>query len=115
MPAQSRPPKTKRGLTMNEVAGQVLAGDVLDWYKGKIGEVEALITPTLVVVAGFFAILLWITARSWKKAVIVLVGGAIVIAIVAQIRNVSDKVETELDGAPPPAMVGQPHDHRGAA
>jgi hypothetical protein len=43
--------------------------------------------------------------RSWKKAVIAGIGGAIVLAVVAQITGISSKVQTEIGGSPPPAAV----------
>ena len=82
-----------------------LAGDILNWYQGKLAAITGLIQPTLIVVALFFVIVSYAMFRSWKKAVIAGIGGAIVLAVVAQITGISGKVQTEIGGSPPPAAV----------
>lgn len=86
---------------------QPLAGDILNWYQGKLGDITALVRPTLIVVALFFVIVSYMMFRSWKKAVIAGIGGAIVIAVVGQITGISSKVQNEIGGSPRPAIVYQ--------
>lgn len=86
------------------VADLVAAGSVLDWYKQKLDAIKALIQPTLMVVALFFVIVSYMMYRSWKKAVIAGIGGAIVVAIVANITGIADKVKSEINGAPVTVM-----------
>ncbi|TYB48560.1 hypothetical protein [Actinomadura chibensis] len=85
----------------------VLAGDLIDWVQLKEGEIKGLVPGLLWLAAVFFAIVAWVVARSWKKAMVAGIGGAIVIAVVNQLGNLSDKVGTEIEGAParPPAVV----------
>jgi glucose-6-phosphate-specific signal transduction histidine kinase len=82
-----------------------LAGDILNWYQSKLGEITGLIRPTLIVVALFFVIVSYAMFRSWKKAVIAGIGGAIVLAVVGQITGISSKVQNEIGGAPRPAII----------
>src|SRR5690606_15752353 len=86
----------------------VLAGDLLQWVQQKQGEIKALVPGLLWLAAVFFALGAWVVARSWKKAMVAGIGGAIVIAVVNQLTALSGKVETEIEGAPaspPPAVV----------
>ena len=78
----------------------VLAGDVLIWYQSKLNAIKALVQPTLAVVALCFVIIAYVAFRSWKKAVIAGIGGAIVIAIVANITGMSSKFKSELSSGP---------------
>lgn len=81
-----------------------LAGDLLDWYREKLNEITSLVPVTLAFVAVFLAIVAYIVYRSWKKAVMAAIGGAIVIALVAKLADLAGLVESELDtGAPPPS------------
>lgn len=77
-----------------------LAGDILNWYQSKLSAITGLIEPTLMLVALFFVIVAYAAFRSWKKAVIAGIGGAIVIAVVSQITGISSKVQSEFNGAP---------------
>jgi glucose-6-phosphate-specific signal transduction histidine kinase len=90
---------------MNQTDNPALAGDILNWYQGKLGEITGLIQPTLIVVALFFVIVSYAMFRSWKKAVIAGIGGAIVLAVVAQITGISSKVQSEINSSPRPAVV----------
>ncbi|WUI00377.1 hypothetical protein OHR68_00680 [Spirillospora sp. NBC_00431] len=84
----------------------VLAGDLIQWVDQKQGEIKGLVPGLLWLAAVFFALVAWVVARSWKKAMVAGIGGAIVIAVVNQLTALSGKVETEIDGAPePPAVV----------
>lgn len=84
----------------------VLAGDLIEWVNRKEGEIKGLVPGLLWLAAVFFALVAWVVARSWKKAMVAGIGGAIVIAVVGQLNNLSSKVQTEIDGAPrPPAVV----------
>lgn len=84
----------------------VLAGDLLDWVDQKQDQISNLVPDLLMLAAAFFALVAWVVARSWKKAMVAGIGGAIVIAVVNQLGILSDKVGTEIDGAPrPPAVV----------
>lgn len=82
-----------------------LAGDILNWYQSKLSAITGLIQPTLIVVALFFVIVSYAMFRSWKKAVIAGIGGAIVIAVVSQITGISGKVQNEIGGSPRPALI----------
>lgn len=90
---------------MNTSGHPALAGDILNWYQGKLSAITGLIEPTLLVVALFFVIVSYAMFRSWKKALIAGIGGAIVIAVVSQITGIAGKVSTEFNGAPPIARV----------
>lgn len=85
---------------MHKSVHQVLAGDILNWYRGKLPAITGLIEPTLLLVALFFVIISYAMFRSWKKALIAGIGGAIVIAVVSQITGIAGKVSTEFNGAP---------------
>jgi hypothetical protein len=87
-------------ITVNSSGHPVLAGDILNWYQDKLSAVTGLIEPTLLVVALFFVIVSYAMFRSWKKAVIAGIGGAIVIAVVSQITGIASKVGTEFNSAP---------------
>ncbi|MFI0448060.1 hypothetical protein [Actinomadura sp. 6N118] len=80
----------------------VLAGDLIQWVQMKQGEIKGLVPGLLWLAAVFFAIVAWVVARSWKKAMVAGIGGAIVIAVVSQLGSLSDKVESEINGAPAP-------------
>ena len=86
-------------------ADPVVAGDVLDWLNTKQAQIKGLVPNLLILAAMFFALVAWIVARSWKKAMVAGLGGAIVIAVVNQLGPLSDKLESEIDGAPPPGVV----------
>ena len=90
---------------MNIAQNPPLAGDILNWYQGKLSEITGLIQPTLLLVAMFFVIVSYAMFRSWKKAVIAGIGGAIVIAVVSQITGIAGKVGTEFNGAPAVVQV----------
>jgi len=98
---------------MNTSGHPALAGDILNWYQGKLSAITGLIQPTLMVVALFFVIVSYAMFRSWKKAVIAGIGGAIVLAVVSQITGISSKVQTEIGGSPGPAAVRVVHDLKG--
>lgn len=79
---------------------------ILDLYKQKLQEINQLIGPTLLVVCLAFVIVAYVSFRSWKKAMIAGVGGAIVLAVVAKISGLSKLVENELAApAPRPATA----------
>jgi uncharacterized membrane protein YjjB (DUF3815 family) len=78
----------------------VVAGDILNWITTKENAIKGMVPLTLWVLTAFFAIVAWMVSRSWKKAVVAFVGGAIIIAIVGQLTSISDKVKTEITGSP---------------
>jgi hypothetical protein len=86
-------------------SGHVVAGDIITWINAKETAVKALVTPTLWLAAVFFALVAWVVSRSWKKAMVAGIGGAIIIAVVGQLDAISAKVGTEINGAP--AVVRQ--------
>jgi hypothetical protein len=99
--SSGRPSNRERTLiTVNTSGHPALAGDILNWYQDKLSAITSLIEPTLIVVALFFVIVSYAMFRSWKKAVIAGIGGAIVIAVVSQITGIAGKVSTEFNGAP---------------
>jgi glucose-6-phosphate-specific signal transduction histidine kinase len=98
---------------MNTSVHPALAGDILNWYQGKLSAITGLIEPTLLVVALFFVIISYAMFRSWKKAVIAGIGGAIVLAVVAQISGISSKVQSELNSSPAVTQIA--HDINGRA
>jgi len=86
----------------------VVAGDVLNWITTKENAIKGMVPLTLWVLTAFFAMVAWMVSRSWKKAVVAFIGGAIIIAIVGQLTSISDKVKTEVNGAPAVIVVPAP-------
>ncbi|MGP4027209.1 hypothetical protein [Actinomadura sp. 3N407] len=74
---------------------------VLDWYEQKLQEINNLIGPTLMVIALAFVIFAYVSFRSWKKAMIAGIGGAIVLAVVTKISGLSELVENEFSSGQP--------------
>ncbi len=87
-------------MTYGADSGHVVAGDIITWINTKETALKALVTPTLWLAAVFFALVAWVVSRSWKKAMVAGIGGAIIIAVVGQLDTIATKVGTEITGAP---------------
>ncbi|GAA1438983.1 hypothetical protein [Nocardiopsis tropica] len=78
-----------------------MQASVLGWYDTKLGEITALVSPTLWLIGVFVTLVAYVMYRSWKKAAIAALGMAIIIALVNNVEDIAGMFEGEVEASAP--------------